>query len=223
LSASNGCSGSLLLFGPDQEPPTSRGSTNAFPPDALAEMELYQRLAGDFLLVCQGLEFLEHEALRDLVRQRGAAKADESHAEHRLVKHVLRQALREPGGSRSWTHPWWRWAQSLEFEHEALQVALADSIAEVLHMGECLDRRDSNHRGQQWKFDDFRREYNVEPPHEALHDETPALIWVPSPRPYPICILPPEYPGHFEVRRVSNAGHLIINGCHRISTFPLPL
>jgi hypothetical protein len=26
---------------------------------------------------------------------------------------------------------------------------------------------------------------------------------------------PPEYPGHFEVRRVSNAGEFIINGCHR--------
>jgi transposase len=30
---------------------------------------------------------LEHEALRDLVRQRAAAKADESRAKHRLVKH----------------------------------------------------------------------------------------------------------------------------------------
>ena len=26
--------------------------------------------------------------------------------------------------------------------------------------------------------------------------------------------MPPEYPGHFEVRRASNAGHFIINGCH---------
>ena len=26
---------------------------------------------------------------------------------------------------------------------------------------------------------------------------------------------PPEYPGYFEVRRVSNAGEFIINGCHR--------
>jgi putative transposase len=73
----------------------------------------------------------------------------------------------------------------------------------------------ANRRGQQWKFDDFRREYNVVRPHEALNDETPASLWLPSPRPYPVRILAPEYPGHFEVRRVSNAGHFIINGCHR--------
>ena len=76
------------------------------------------------------------EALRDLVRQRAAAKADESRAKHRLVKHLLRRGLREPDESRAWTHPWWRWVQSLKFEHEAQQVALADCIAEVLHMGE---------------------------------------------------------------------------------------
>jgi transposase len=85
---------------------------------------------------------LEHEALRDLVRQRAAAKADESRAKHRLVKHLLRRGLREPGNSRAWTHPWWRWVQSLKFEHEAQQVAFSDCIAEVLHMGERLARLD---------------------------------------------------------------------------------
>lgn len=84
----------------------------------------------------------EHEALRDLVRQRAAAKADESRAKHRLVKHLLRRGLREPDESRAWTHPWWRWVQSLKFEHEAQQVALADCIAEVLHMSERLARLD---------------------------------------------------------------------------------
>ena len=47
----------------------------------------------------------EHEALRDLVRQRAAAKADESRAKHRLVKHLLRRGLREPDESGAWTHP----------------------------------------------------------------------------------------------------------------------
>ena len=58
----------------------------------------------------------EHEALRDLVRQRGAAKTDESRAKHRLVKHLLRRGLREPEESRAWTHPWWSWVQSLKFD-----------------------------------------------------------------------------------------------------------
>lgn len=73
----------------------------------------------------------------------------------------------------------------------------------------------ANLRGQQWKLDDFQTEYNVERPHEALDDETPASLWVPSLRPYPARLAPPDYPGHFEVRRVSNAGEFIINGCHR--------
>jgi len=73
----------------------------------------------------------------------------------------------------------------------------------------------SNLRGQQRKFDQFLEEYNMERPHEALADETPASLWTPSPRPYPTQLLAPEYPGHFEVRRVSNAGEFIINGCHR--------
>jgi transposase len=85
---------------------------------------------------------LEYEALRDLVRQRAAAKADESRAKHRLVQHLLRRGLREPNESRAWTHPWWRWVQSLKFDYEAEQVAFADCIAEVLHMGERLERLD---------------------------------------------------------------------------------
>ena len=84
----------------------------------------------------------EHKALRDLVRQRAAAKSDESRAKHRLVKLLLRHGLREPVESRAWTHPWWRWVQALKFEHEARQVTFADCIAEVLHMGERLARLD---------------------------------------------------------------------------------
>jgi transposase len=84
----------------------------------------------------------EHEALRDLVRQRGAAKTDESRAKHRLIKHLLRRGLREPEGNAAWTHEWWRWVQALKFEHEAQYVALADCIAEVLHMGERVARLD---------------------------------------------------------------------------------
>jgi hypothetical protein len=62
-------------------------------------------------------------------------------------------------------------------------------------------------RGQQWKFDRFQADYNIDRPHEALDDESPASPWTPSPRPYPTRLEPPHYPGHFELRLVSNAGH----------------
>jgi len=70
-------------------------------------------------------------------------------------------------------------------------------------------------RGQQWKFDSFRSEYNTDRPHETLDDEAPASLWVPSPRPFPTRLVPPEYPSHFELRRVSNAGHFRL-GAHQI-------
>ncbi len=59
---------------------------------------------------------------------------------------------------------------------------------------------------QQRVFNRFRETYNEIRPHESLNDETPASVWTPSNRPYPARILPPEYPGHVEVRRVSNKG-----------------
>lgn len=64
----------------------------------------------------------------------------------------------------------------------------------------------ANLRAQQRKFDRFRDVYNNERPHEALDDDTPASRYTPSPRPYPRRITPPDYPGHLEKRRVSNAG-----------------
>jgi len=65
-----------------------------------------------------------HEALRDLVRARAAAKKDESRAKHRLTKYLLRYGLRHPDNCRAWTHPWWRWVQDLEFEHECQRAGV---------------------------------------------------------------------------------------------------
>ena len=61
-------------------------------------------------------------------------------------------------------------------------------------------------RGQQRKFDAFRRRYNEERPHEGIGDQVPASLWEPSPHPYPERIVPPEYPDHMEIRRVSHCG-----------------
>lgn len=64
-----------------------------------------------------------------------------------------------------------------------------------------------NLQSQQTRFNRFRHEYNHERPHEALQQETPASYYTPSPRALPSRLAPMEYPGHFEVRRVSrNSG-----------------
>jgi transposase len=45
-----------------------------------------------------------HEALRDLVRAREAAKKDQLRAKHRLGKFLLRQGRRPPTGGKPWTY-----------------------------------------------------------------------------------------------------------------------
>jgi transposase InsO family protein len=63
-----------------------------------------------------------------------------------------------------------------------------------------------NLSAQQRRFNIFRTEYNEERPHEALGQVTPASVYTPSARSFPEHVPPIEYPGHFEVRRVSRNG-----------------
>ena len=67
-------------------------------------------------------------------------------------------------------------------------------------------------RAQQRRFDRFRAEYNHERPHEALQDGVPASGYHPSPRAFPQQLPPLEYPGHFEIRRVSTIGQVAWRG-----------
>lgn len=75
---------------------------------------------------------------------------------------------------------------------------------------------------QQRRFDRFRRRYNHVRPHESLTDATPASCYTASPRPYPRRLPALEYPGHFEVRRVSRNGgirwhHQWVNVSHLLA------
>jgi putative transposase len=67
---------------------------------------------------------------------------------------------------------------------------------------------------QQRRFARFRREYNQERPHEALRDDVPASYYHPSPRALPRRLPALEYPGHFEIRRVSDNGEVAWGGAH---------
>ena len=59
---------------------------------------------------------------------------------------------------------------------------------------------------QQRAFHRFRREYNAERPHQYLRGRSPGDRYHGSPRPHPDQLPPLEYPGHFLVKRVTNAG-----------------
>lgn len=59
---------------------------------------------------------------------------------------------------------------------------------------------------QQRRFRTFRHIYNHERPHEAIAQQPPARLYTPSPRTLPHRLLPLEYPGHYETRRVGASG-----------------
>jgi transposase len=75
-----------------------------------------------------------HEALRDLVRAREAAKKDPLKARHRLGKFLLRHG-RRPEGLKAWTKAYLEWIKShVHFDQAALEVTLADYLEEVDHV-----------------------------------------------------------------------------------------
>ena len=67
---------------------------------------------------------------------------------------------------------------------------------------------------QQERFDDFRRHFNEERPHEALDQRPPAKAWSPSVRPMPTKVDDPWYDADHEVRRVRPNGEIKWRGEH---------
>jgi putative transposase len=66
----------------------------------------------------------------------------------------------------------------------------------------------ANAAAQQRRFDSFRAEFNTQRPHENLDNRTPSELYAASPRPFPKQLPQPEYPAHFEVRRVNYCGQI---------------
>ena len=81
-----------------------------------------------------------HEALRDLVRAREAAKADQLRARHRLGKFLLRHGCRRPPKMKAWTARHRVWLDTVRFAHGAQTATLADYVAEVDHAAARLTR-----------------------------------------------------------------------------------
>jgi transposase len=82
-----------------------------------------------------------HEALRDLVRAREAAKVDQLRARHRLGKFLLRHGRRPPKGITPWTPKYLDWVKrDVAFDHEAQRSVLLDSITEIDHVRDRIVR-----------------------------------------------------------------------------------
>jgi len=81
-----------------------------------------------------------HEALRDLVRAREAAKKDQLRARHRLSKFLLRQGRRAPESTTAWTGKYMQWVQEQRFEHAAQEATMNDYLHEVEHAAGRIER-----------------------------------------------------------------------------------
>jgi transposase len=82
----------------------------------------------------------DSEALRDLVRQREAAKQDQLRARHRLTKFLLRTGRRPPLGLKAWTERYLAWLHQIHYTQPAQEATLLDCLNEVQHMGERVKR-----------------------------------------------------------------------------------
>ena len=71
----------------------------------------------------------DSEALRDIVRQREAAKQDQLRARHRLTKFLLRTGQRPPLGLKAWTERYMRWLAQIRYMQPA-QEACATGLYE---------------------------------------------------------------------------------------------
>jgi transposase len=80
------------------------------------------------------------EALRDLVRQREAAKQDQLRARHRLTKFLLRTGQRPPLGLKVWTERYMRWLAQVRYTQPAQEVTLRDCLNEFEHMSARVKR-----------------------------------------------------------------------------------
>jgi transposase len=85
-----------------------------------------------------------HEALRDLVRAREAAKKDQVRARHRLGKFLLRHGRRPPITMKAWTQAHLAWVKrTVRFDHAAQEATLLDYIHEVDHVAARITRLES--------------------------------------------------------------------------------
>jgi transposase InsO family protein len=157
-----------------------------------------------YLLACHGLLSTKGDGVRPVF-------------ERLFREYGLPQAIRTDNGvpfattgihGLSQLNVWWL---RLGIQHQRIRPASPqeNGAHERMHKtlkGEAIRPPRSTCVTQQRAFNSFRRLYNDERPHEALHGRPPASLYHPSRREYTGTLPPVAYPGHFIVKRVTNAG-----------------
>jgi len=101
------------------------------------------------------------------------------------------------------------WWTKLGITHERIQAGHPEQNGRHERMHRTLKQDvapGENWRAQQRELDSFRCDFNHVRPHEALDMQTPASIYQPSSRPYPVRLPEIEYPDSMEMRMVKSHG-----------------
>jgi transposase InsO family protein len=114
------------------------------------------------------------------------------------------------------------WWMKLGIVHQRIRPASPQENGQHERMHKDMKREAAsppaaNLAKQQRQLNLFQQRYNHERPHEALSGDFPAERWQPPTRQYPSRLLQPEYPGHFEVRRVRSCGTFRLSGQYFLS------
>jgi len=157
-----------------------------------------------YLLACQGLRSIKGRGARPVL-------------ERAFREFGLPRAIRTDNGvpfatcgihGLSQLNVWW---MRLGIQHQRIHPASPqengahERMHKTLKAGACRPPR-ATLAAQQRAFNRFRSLYNDERPHEFLGGRPPGSCYTASPRPFPDRLPPLEYPGHFLVKRVTNAG-----------------
>ncbi len=157
-----------------------------------------------FLLTCHGLSSVKGEEARPIF-------------ERTFREYGLPRAIRTDNGAPfvtralcglSHLNVWW---MRLGIQHQRIHPASPQENGAHERMHRTLKRGAirpprANARAQQRAFNDFRALYNDERPHTLHAGTPPGQHYAASPRAYPTRLPPLEYPGHFLVKRVTDAG-----------------
>ena len=118
------------------------------------------------------------------------------------------------------------WWMRLGIQHQRIRPASPqeNGAHERMHRtleAEAILPARGNRQAQQRAFNSFRSEFNTERPHQALGGATPASGYRRSARRFPDPLPPLEYPGHFIVTRITNAGTFRLK--HKLLFLATPL
>ena len=159
-----------------------------------------------FILSCHGLPSVEqYAALRQFERL--------------FREYGLPDAIRSDNGTPFATPAlcglsrlsvWWI---KLDIDHDRIDPGQPqqNGAHERMHRtlkAECARPPERDMAAQQTRFDAWQAEFNADRPHDALCGQVPADRYTRSVREMPDVLPEPEYPGHYEVRYLSQDGNV---------------